>query len=129
MTTVPCPICGEPCDFTLRPDTPHHGAIRCPVHGFRWIPKPSEGKRKPNRANKDLRTLLPLQRNSFCWQCRREESHLASLHPSVGLEVHHIIEVVEGGTDDPANLQLLCKECHSEVHRRREAFRRYQGPT
>jgi predicted HNH restriction endonuclease len=42
--------------------------------------------------------------------------------------VHHIIEVEKGGTDDPINLQCLCRECHAEVHRRRELIARYLTP-
>jgi hypothetical protein len=40
-------------------------------------------------------------------------------------EVDHIREVINGGTDDPANLRLLCHACHvaSGVERRREAKR------
>lgn len=29
-------------------------------------------------------------------------------------EVDHIVPVIEGGTDDPANLRLLCVRCHHE---------------
>ena len=29
-------------------------------------------------------------------------------------EVDHILPVIEGGTDDPANLRLLCVPCHHE---------------
>ncbi|MFX0093219.1 MAG: RNA-guided endonuclease IscB, partial [Candidatus Hodarchaeota archaeon] len=32
------------------------------------------------------------------------------------LECHHIIPRTEGGTDIPANLITLCKQCHKEVH-------------
>lgn len=95
-----CPKCGTVCAFTPRPDTQHHGSIRCPQHGFLWIPKPSEDRKPRRRTNKDLR-------------------------PSVELQVHHIIEVENGGTDDPVNLQSLCRECHAEVHRRRELIARY----
>lgn len=40
-------------------------------------------------------------------------------------EVDHIREVVNGGTDDPANLRLLCHRCHVEsgVERRAETKR------
>ncbi|WP_374212572.1 HNH endonuclease [Rhodococcus tibetensis] len=31
----------------------------------------------------------------------------------VALEVDHVMNVTEGGTDDPANAQLLCKPCHT----------------
>lgn len=30
-------------------------------------------------------------------------------------EVDHVIAVIEGGTDDPANLRLLCVPCHQDV--------------
>lgn len=31
------------------------------------------------------------------------------------LEIHHIIPVRLGGTDDPTNLMLLCKSCHRKT--------------
>ena len=30
-------------------------------------------------------------------------------------EVHHIIPLSEGGTNEPANLMSLCKSCHSRI--------------
>lgn len=44
-------------------------------------------------------------------------------------EVDHIREVINGGTDDPANLRLLCHRCHVEsgVERRAEAKRIKRG--
>lgn len=37
-------------------------------------------------------------------------------------DVDHIIRVVDGGTDDPENLRLLCIPCHTEVgHEQRSA--------
>jgi RNA-directed DNA polymerase len=32
------------------------------------------------------------------------------------IEIHHIVPVVEGGTDDAENLQHLHKPCHKQVH-------------
>ena len=29
-------------------------------------------------------------------------------------ELHHIIAVEDGGTDEPSNLMPLCRECHKE---------------
>lgn len=124
-THLPCPKCGIRLEFTLRPETQHYGCVRCPNHGFLWISKPDEDRKPRRRSNKELRPLLPADRRDYCWNCRRHEQHLHLLRPSVVLQVHHVIEVEEGGTDDLANLQLLCAECHAEVHRRREAFRRY----
>jgi 5-methylcytosine-specific restriction endonuclease McrA len=120
-----CPKCGHLCHFNPRPDTQHWGSIRCPNHGFFWIPKPSEDKKLGQRSNKDLAPLIPAEFRGFCWKCRRTEEHLKALRPSVELQVHHIIEVNEGGTNDLINLQRLCRECHAEVHRKREQFARY----
>ena len=124
---VDCPKCGRPCELTPRPDTQHHGSIRCPVDGFRWIPKPDENRKPRRKVNSDLITTLPDDRRAFCWACLRDRELLRSLRPAVVLQVHHIIEVSSGGTDDPSKLQLLCAECHAEVHRRREAFNRYEN--
>ena len=33
----------------------------------------------------------------------------------IGLEAHHKIPVVKGGTDDIDNLELLCDVCHGEI--------------
>lgn len=30
--------------------------------------------------------------------------------------MHHIVQVKDGGTDDPANLVLLCPNCHKAAH-------------
>lgn len=38
--------------------------------------------------------------------------------------VDHILPVLDGGTDDPANLRLLCKRCHIAVGYEQRAARR-----
>ena len=124
----PCPKCGQDCAFTPTPHLSHYGEIRCPLHGHKWIPKPSGDRKPTQRSNNDLRPLLPAGRRHYCWGCLRNEDHLKALRPSVELQVHHVIEVKHGGTDDPANLQSLCRECHAEVHRRRELIARYLTP-
>jgi hypothetical protein len=50
-----------------------------------------------------------LQRDSNkCQKCGRISES--------GQDVHHIIFVVDGGTDDPNNLITLCHACHEEWH-------------
>lgn len=41
-------------------------------------------------------------------------------------EVDHITPVVDGGTDDPANLRLLCHDCHVAVGYEQRAARKGQ---
>jgi len=126
MTEYPCPKCGQLVPFKLTPHLMHYGEIRCPEHGHRWIPKPEEIKKPKRKTNSDLINELPSDRQHFCWACLRDKSLLRALRPSVSLQVHHIIPVEQDGTDDVKNLMLLCAECHAEVHRRREAFGRYE---
>ena len=52
-----------------------------------------------------------------CCICRRFEP----LH----LHIHHIIEVADGGTDDPDNLIPSCLTCHSDVHTKTKLTRRF----
>jgi hypothetical protein len=121
----PCPKCGQPSPFRLRPDTQHHGEIRCLVHGHIWIPKPTELKTPRRKVNRDLFELVPEHMRDYCWTCLRSRELLKSLKPMVPLEAHHIIEVQSGGIDDRDNIQIVCKECHSGIHRTWEAFNRY----
>ena len=36
------------------------------------------------------------------------------------MHVHHIVPIVDGGTNDESNLVTLCWECHEEWHAHRE---------
>jgi hypothetical protein len=125
METSPCPKCGQESPFRLRPDTQHHGEIRCPVHGHAWIAKPSEQKTPRRKVNPDLFNLAPDDMRDFCWTCLRDRELLKSLRPAVVLQAHHIIEAQHGGGDMRDNIQIVCAECHSAIHRTREAFNRY----
>ena len=33
------------------------------------------------------------------------------------LEVHHVVELQNGGTNDLGNLRALCRSCHIEIHK------------
>ena len=35
----------------------------------------------------------------------------------IALDIHHLVEVAEGGTNDPPNLLALCPTCHALYHR------------
>lgn len=52
-----------------------------------------------------------------CSICRR----FRPLH----LQVHHIVERTEGGTDDLDNLIAICVSCHSDVHSNTKLTRRF----
>lgn len=44
--------------------------------------------------------------NGLCQPCLREA------HVTVATQVDHIVQKASGGTDDPANLEAICTECH-----------------
>ncbi len=48
------------------------------------------------------------KRSGKCEECGNENYNI--------LQVHHIIERCNGGTDDESNLQLLCPNCHYTKH-------------
>ena len=39
--------------------------------------------------------------------------------------IHHIIAVVDGGSDEPSNLQMLCQHHHVELHSTRGDFAKW----
>lgn len=54
-----------------------------------------------------------------CCVCRR--------YRPLQLQVHHIIPIAEGGSDDLANLIPICISCHSDVHTATRLTRRFKA--
>lgn len=50
----------------------------------------------------------------LCQPCRRAGKHRRAV------QVDHVVSLARGGTDDPSNLQAICKACH-DVKTQREA--------
>lgn len=72
---------------------------------------------------RDSYSLRILYRDNFtCQDCGEflafQNEHGMRVPIDVGLEVHHIIPVSEGGGDEPSNLVTLCKSCHKKRHRK-----------
>lgn len=44
------------------------------------------------------------------YSCERCETKGEELH------VHHILSLSQGGSSEPGNLMVLCRECHSQEH-------------
>lgn len=64
----------------------------------------------------ELKGIIHERDDYTCQNCRvRVEQYK--------MQVHHIKPVSEGGDDDLSNLILLCKTCHSEVHK--EGYENY----
>lgn len=72
-----------------------------------YLRDPDTNKRY-GRAWKKIRARF-LLRHPLCEQCLRE----GRLTPAE--EVHHILPLASGGTNDEGNLMALCKSCHSKI--------------
>ena len=86
----------------------------CDEHRFsidrqynRYLRDPDTNKRY-GRAWKKLRARFLLL-HPLCEQCKCEGRLTAAE------EVHHILPLANGGTNDEGNLMALCKSCHSRI--------------
>ena len=63
-----------------------------------------KGTHRNSLNHKERRFIF--QRDGFkCTKCGKKDM----------LEVHHIIPVSEGGTNEKTNLQTLCVQCHRNI--------------
>ena len=77
----------------------------------------AQGWSKPERGTRQqrgygavwmrLRTLILKRDHYLCRTCLRQDRIVAA-HT-----VDHIVPKAEGGSDDPANLEAICVECHT----------------
>ena len=128
-----CVECGQDLAVVEVDDPKHYAQYQCINAGCSkrgryagWVPKPRDGNTR-RKANRKLLKKLDVSLRDFCQLCTRTSAALDRLNPGLQLEVHHVIEVQDGGTDEASNLWVLCSECHELVHRQRRAFNRYPG--
>lgn len=67
-----------------------------------------EEKKKQSPSSSSLKIALAHLRGGVCENCQYNNFAI--------LNVHHIIEVCNGGSDDLDNLLLLCPNCHAVEH-------------
>jgi len=78
-------------------------------HWLDWLPKLKNATRRAPSST-------GLADSDFCQCCRKT---------GVNLVGHHVIEVSEGGSNEPDNLWTVCEPCHQVIH----ALRRHAlGP-
>lgn len=108
---------------------PHKPLKPCAYPG---CPNLTDGTYCEKHRNSEARKYNRYQRSSD--HAKRYGSHwkkirdlYASLHPLCERclkegrttpmdEVHHIVPVSRGGTDDFSNLMSVCKSCHNKIH-------------
>lgn len=124
---VKCIKCDGEHQSYFNPNVVHQGGYyKCDVTGKHvWLPKSKSEKKQKRKSCADLLPLIHIDFQNKCMWCLRTREHLLLLEPKVFMEVHHIIAWEDSGPDEPYNLLNLCKECHAEVHRKREQLGRY----
>lgn len=101
---------GRPCKAPGCPEVVTEGAW-CPSHRPKDVDaRPSRSRRGYTRTWQKIRASH-LARYPLCVACRAEGRTTAAT------EVDHITPLARGGTHAAANLQSLCKSCHSRKTR------------
>ena len=54
-----------------------------------------------------------VHKHPLCEMCLKQGRYVAVE------EVHHIVPLSEGGTNDESNLMSLCRSCHEKIHKER----------
>lgn len=101
-------------EFILTPELQAYGKLICTACGkfIKWVPKP-ENEKRPKRESAKLKKVFEAVGVDYCQVCLRTQSDLPD---GVVFHAHHVVEVRDGGTDDPANIWHLCTICHEMVH-------------
>jgi 5-methylcytosine-specific restriction endonuclease McrA len=103
---VICSICGK--EFTKLKSRQKYCSRGCANRGRIGV-KYRTGARKSNYKHKeDQKRSLIEERGPICEVCGYNNMRI--------LQVHHIKEKKNGGTDELTNLQLLCPNCHFTIH-------------
>ena len=118
-------------------DKKHYGSCECGHSTIQFAYMPSNNSLNVycdhcwSKYPKSLSKLKSAKRRNdkhqyFADHQRKVNRHFCEvcLTDQYSLQVHHIIEVKDGGSDEPENLSLLCDPCHTIVHRLRNLTRR-----
>lgn len=71
---------------------------------------PDKVERQERRNLDQVKRRLMALRGEACQVCETEMPAKSLIH------AHHILPVVEGGTDEDKNIVLLCPNCHAIAH-------------
>jgi len=67
----------------------------------------------PVRAEQDI----PPSVVRFVWRRDGGRCQTPGCRSARGLEIHHVVRRVDGGSHDPSNLRVQCSACHMAIHR------------
>jgi len=98
----------RPCNHQGCPNLIPIGTSYCSEHKPKDT-RPNSDKRGYGGSWRKIRAYV-LRATPYCNSCG-----------AIATEVHHIVSIADGGTNDYANLMPLCKSCHSRVTGRNRA--------
>lgn len=106
---VSCVICGKEILAGLHKKT---CSKKCKLENDKSVNRiHSLGRKKSEKVKwgtRSFRTRFLEERGTKCEECSYSKTEV--------LQIHHVIERSNGGSDDFSNLKLLCRNCHGEVH-------------
>ena len=101
----PCPVCGNEVYGRKNSLTCSRRCSNIHRTGTRYkVGRP----RDKVAVLRTIRSELIAERGGKCNRCPFSMVEI--------LQIHHIIERSNGGTDDPSNLEVLCPNCHTMHH-------------
>lgn len=111
-----CSTCDYDAHIERRQCGPHLGAfcIHC-TKKIKHLKKLKNLNRRPAKDYTAVRKDKYKRGYAFCSICYRPSTMIVE-KTGLQLEVHHILEVQHGGTEDPENLLMVCCDCHNLIH-------------
>lgn len=97
-----CPTCGQ--IFSRTHSRKKYCSLKCSTDGKIGRPRKEGGDIPLRRLRKELVAI----RGGKCEKCGFDDTRI--------LQIHHIVERHNGGTNDPNNLKVLCPNCHCLEH-------------
>lgn len=102
-----CPVCGK--EFLAQRNSKHcsRACANKSREGIKYRQKGALVKDKV-KDSQALKRRLVLFRGAKCQRCNYSDVNI--------LVIHHIVRRSDGGSDDLDNLELVCPNCHAEIH-------------
>lgn len=98
----PLKVCAKPGCHTLTRE--RYCSAHRPLSS--WAHEKSTTQRGYGHAWRQLRRQILVRDRHLCQSCLRAQ------RTSVASDVDHVRPRSQGGTDEPANLEAICKACH-----------------
>lgn len=100
-----CPVCGKELINARNKKTCSRTCANQKRTGIRYT---GEARKDKVKAASALKLRLVQQRGKSCERCGYSNTKI--------LVVHHVKRRCDGGLDDLDNLEIICPNCHAEIH-------------